>query len=182
MAIRKRGEGVTPERVVRLVGEAVAEKSQSAVARESRVALLTIQRCLKGIGEPTTATLEKLSDYFKVSVPWLRGEYPDRTVEQERWEYYWSSLTSEEKAEVILEGMIRGGGASKELLKDTKEFIRKISGFVQNYGKLCELFLKIPENERDNVIECLTYIKDITRAGDKAGHKIYIVGPPKKSE
>lgn len=56
-----------------MLQESVAQKGQRAVARESGIALLSIQRYLKGIGEPTTASLEKLSDYFGESVEWLRG-------------------------------------------------------------------------------------------------------------
>lgn len=69
-----RGGGITPERVVKLIRDAVVEKSQSAVARESGLTLSTVQRCLKGIGEPTHETYQKLAEYFNVSVPWLRGE------------------------------------------------------------------------------------------------------------
>jgi transcriptional regulator with XRE-family HTH domain len=54
----------------------VVEKSQSAVARESGFALLTIQRYLNGIGESTLGNLRKLADYFDVFVPWLRGDDP----------------------------------------------------------------------------------------------------------
>jgi transcriptional regulator with XRE-family HTH domain len=71
-----RGGGQTPERVVELIKNAVAKKSQSAVARESGLALLTVKRYLKGVGEPSIETLQKLSNYFGVSVPWLRGEDP----------------------------------------------------------------------------------------------------------
>ncbi|UFS71387.1 helix-turn-helix domain-containing protein [Geomonas sp. RF6] len=68
-----RGGGVTPPRVVDLLRKAVAAKSQSAVAREAGLTLLTVQRYLKGIGEPTTATLSKLSTFFGVSIWWLLG-------------------------------------------------------------------------------------------------------------
>jgi transcriptional regulator with XRE-family HTH domain len=69
-----RGSGNTPQRVVEAISAAVKAKSQSAVARESGLTLLTVQRYLKGIGEPTNATLQKLADYFKTSVAYLRGE------------------------------------------------------------------------------------------------------------
>lgn len=65
--------GITYPRVVELLQESVAQKGQRAVARESGLALLSVQRYLKGIGEPTTATLQKLADYFGVTVAWLRG-------------------------------------------------------------------------------------------------------------
>ena len=57
-----------------MLSKAVAEKNQSAVSRDTGLTLFTVQRCLKGIGEPTTATLEKLSNYFGVAVWYLRGE------------------------------------------------------------------------------------------------------------
>jgi len=72
-----RGGGVTPPIVVEKLKEAVAAKSQSAVSRETGIPLFNIQRYLKGIGEPTSATLQKLADYFGVSVAYLRGEGPE---------------------------------------------------------------------------------------------------------
>ena len=74
MAGKGRGGGKTPERVVELLTGKVLEFGQSVVARETGLTRLTIQRYLKGIGEPTQATLKKLADYFGVSVAWLRGE------------------------------------------------------------------------------------------------------------
>lgn len=76
-----RGGGKTPERVTELLKKAVAEKSQSAVARESGLALLTVQRYLKGLGEPTIETLNLLAAYFRVPVFWLRGEWKDASLE-----------------------------------------------------------------------------------------------------
>lgn len=68
------GGGATYPEVIRLLKEKVAQKGQRTVSRETGIALLSIQRYLKGIGEPTTATLQKLADYFEVSVADLRGE------------------------------------------------------------------------------------------------------------
>lgn len=79
-----RKSGVTPQRVVDLLTKAVGEKSQSAVARESGLALFTVQRYLKGIGEPTHENLRKLADYFDVSVPWLRGDDPKEYEEAKK--------------------------------------------------------------------------------------------------
>lgn len=64
----------TPERVVELLQKAVEESSQSAVARATGLRLYSVQRYLKGLGDPTTDTLAKLAAYFDVSVPWLRGD------------------------------------------------------------------------------------------------------------
>lgn len=67
--------GKTPKLITDLLQKSVAEKGQSAVARESGIALYSIQRYLKGIGEPTSKTLQKLADYFGVSVWELRGDF-----------------------------------------------------------------------------------------------------------
>jgi transcriptional regulator with XRE-family HTH domain len=77
MCPKGRGCGLTPPRVKELLVEAVSKSSQAAVARESGITRLNLQRYLKGIGEPTTATLQKLADYFGVSVAYLRGEEPE---------------------------------------------------------------------------------------------------------
>ena len=77
-----RGGGKTPDHVVQLLTRAVDEKSQSAVARESGLTLLTVQRYLKGIGEPSQDTLLKLASYFNVSVVSLRGEKAESNIEE----------------------------------------------------------------------------------------------------
>ena len=74
MVARGRGGGKTPERVVTLLNDLVKNTSQATVAQRIGLTRLTVQRYLKGIGEPTTETLEKIASYFGVSVSWLRGE------------------------------------------------------------------------------------------------------------
>jgi transcriptional regulator with XRE-family HTH domain len=69
-----RGGGKTPPLVVDLLKKAVTEKSQYAVSKETGLGLATINSYLKGVGEPTNATLEKLAVYFKVSAVVLRSE------------------------------------------------------------------------------------------------------------
>jgi transcriptional regulator with XRE-family HTH domain len=72
--IMGRGRGKTPELVVELLKEAVARKSQYAVAKETGLGLAVINRYLRGIGEPTAKTMEILADYFGKPVSVLRGE------------------------------------------------------------------------------------------------------------
>ncbi len=72
-----RGRGKTPEIVVELLKEAVAKKSQYAVAKETGLGLAVINRYLRGIGEPTAKTMEILAGYFGVSVAYLRGHESD---------------------------------------------------------------------------------------------------------
>lgn len=69
-----KGIGVTPERVKQLVTEAVKAESQYAVSKKTGLALSVIQAILKGDREPSTGTLQKLSQFFNVPVHELRGE------------------------------------------------------------------------------------------------------------
>lgn len=56
--------GKTPERVVVLIQEAVSKSSQVSVANATGLTRLTVQRYLKGVGEPSIETLQKLANYF----------------------------------------------------------------------------------------------------------------------
>lgn len=76
MSARGRGGGKTPDKVIQLLSDAVSQSSQAAVAKETGLTRQTVQRYLQGIGEPSGATLQKLADYFGVSVAELRGEKP----------------------------------------------------------------------------------------------------------
>ena len=71
--VRERGSSVTPSRVVELINREVAEKSMLAVSKATGLGLAAIGRYMKGIGEPTTATLKKIAYCLGVSVAWLRG-------------------------------------------------------------------------------------------------------------
>jgi len=63
-SIHLRPSGKTPDRAIELLRETVAKSSQSAVARDTGIRLYSIQQYLKGIGEPSQATLQRLADYF----------------------------------------------------------------------------------------------------------------------
>ena len=77
MSARLAGKRGTPDRVVELLKNEVAKTSQAATARATGLTLRGVQNYLKGIGDPTQATLEKLAAYFGVSVGWLRGQVID---------------------------------------------------------------------------------------------------------
>lgn len=74
MSPKGRGNKKTPARVMELLQDEVKRTSQAATAKATGLTLQTVQRYIKGIGEPTTATLKKLADYFKTSAAYLRGE------------------------------------------------------------------------------------------------------------
>lgn len=90
MVARGRGGGKTPERLMLLLQEEVKKTSQAATARATGLTLDTVQRYIKGIGEPTTATLQKLSNYFEMPVERLRyddDEY-EKYVKKEMSEFF----------------------------------------------------------------------------------------------
>jgi transcriptional regulator with XRE-family HTH domain len=74
--VRETGNGKTPERVVFELNKKLNETSLNAISKATGVGISALHRYQRGIGEPTTATLEKLSNYFGVSVANLRGEEP----------------------------------------------------------------------------------------------------------
>jgi len=72
--MRRSGRGKTPDKVVELLKEAVDKTSQLAMSKNLGVGVASINRYINGIGEPTQETLEKLANYFNVTVSYLRGE------------------------------------------------------------------------------------------------------------
>lgn len=129
MAARPAGGGVTPERVVKLLREEVAKTSQAATARATGLTLRGVQNYLKGIGEPTTATLQKLADYFEVSVAWLRGEGSE----------YRTPLI-----EVITRRMMQRSSA--KTLADYVDYAKTVYGICTTEARVQEL---LPEAEQE---------------------------------
>jgi len=162
-----RGGGKTPERVVELIRKAVAEKSQSAVARDSGLTLLTVQRYLKGIGEPTTASLQKLANYFKVSVPWLRGDEL-LTYEVERALYDWKSTApdwptvrpSEKQWWDASEEQIAAFKKDKEKLREYKDKKKRLEVILERYRDLFFDFAAVPEEEKGEILNLLHFVQE----------------------
>lgn len=82
MSPKGRYSGHTPDRVRELLIDAVSKSSQAKVAEASGLTRQTVQRYMQGIGEPSTRILQKLADYFGVTVAWLRGE---ENLENMKW-------------------------------------------------------------------------------------------------
>jgi transcriptional regulator with XRE-family HTH domain len=80
---RETGSGITPENLVIALNIELKNKSLNSISKAAGVGISALHRYQRGIGEPTTSTLERLSDYFKVSVAWLRGDSP-MTYEDEQ--------------------------------------------------------------------------------------------------
>jgi transcriptional regulator with XRE-family HTH domain len=83
---RETGSGKTPENLVLVLNDELKNKSLNSISKATGVGISALHRYQRGIGEPTTATLERLSDHFRVSVAWLRGDSPMRHEDEQ--EYY----------------------------------------------------------------------------------------------
>lgn len=116
MVARGRGGGKTPERVVEVLSDEVANHGQNATARAIGLSLYSLHRYLKGVGEPTQATLEAIAAYFGVTVAWLRGE--EETDRQKRVLEKIEEMTGEEMTMMVMKSLFTGKKeASKELKK-----------------------------------------------------------------
>ena len=74
---RGRGAGTTPGRISQLLKVAIKEQGIRIVADGVGISSSAVHRYASGIGEPTTATLEKLAAWSMRPVAWLRGESND---------------------------------------------------------------------------------------------------------
>jgi transcriptional regulator with XRE-family HTH domain len=65
----------TPSRVIELLKGEIPEKiSLNQFCKRTGINPNSVDKYLAGMTEPTQASLEKLADYFKTSVAYLRGE------------------------------------------------------------------------------------------------------------
>ncbi len=136
MAAKGRGGGKTPNRVMELLRGEVIRTSQAATARATGIALQSVQNYIKGIGEPSQANLEKLSDYFMVTVPWLRGENIPT-------DYNWSSKmleTSEVLFTIALSSDISFGDEEKNKFVRCAQIILNVSDELKEQSNPDHLF------------------------------------------
>jgi transcriptional regulator with XRE-family HTH domain len=140
MAGKGRGGGKTPERVVELVNKAVSEKSLRAVSKETGLGIAALSRYSQGIGEPSQATLEKLADYFEVTVPELRGELAFNS------ELVGNCLDEINDSVATLKDKIGPNKELVQILKSTKKLVEIFKSSKQK--RLSEL-----EANRDSLIK-----------------------------
>lgn len=78
--------GETYPRVVGLLKREFEEKkvTKYAFCKKTGINPTSVDRYLCGISEPTDASLQKLANYFNVTVPWLRGNAPEIYQEAKR--------------------------------------------------------------------------------------------------
>jgi len=151
---RERGSGITPPRVVELLKKEVSDKSMLAVSKTTGLGLAAIGRYLKGIGEPTTATLQKLADYFGVTVAWLRGEDP-------AW-FEWIESGEDKK--------LSTGELNKVLSKIYKENQFEWSEKAKKYPELFSMFFALPREQQKEALSVLSHYLDIGEQMDNPDH------------
>lgn len=139
----------TYQRVVDLLNEHIPSKiSRNEFCRDTGINRNSIDRYRAGLGRPNDETLQKLADYFEVSVAWLRGEDSDT-----------QALSYEELSNILC---ARGLGVplevayriTKEVMKilpkrgtalpevgtqERLDYINKVKRFV---GRECGVFIK----------------------------------------
>lgn len=108
--VKGRGGGKTPNKVVALINQAASEKSLRSVSKSTGLGLAAISRYSQGIGEPTQATLEKLAEYFGVSVSELRG-----------------GISTTKPVSAEMEARVQ------EKIKEFEDGLKKYSKFAQEY-------------------------------------------------
>lgn len=145
-----RGRGKTPEVVVELLKDAVAKKSQYAVSQETGLGLAVINRYLRGIGEPTQETLEKLAAYFKTSVAYLRGLKGITDIDlsgdeqSERYAYYNLVSATKNLLNAVLSEWPEADGLNrKATLELARSIIVDIDSHDEKYSELVEVATEV---------------------------------------
>jgi len=73
---RPKTEVVTPKNLVFALGEELKtqKKTLQEISDATGISIAALSNYSRSIGEPTTANLDKLADFFKVDIEFLRGE------------------------------------------------------------------------------------------------------------
>lgn len=107
--------------------------SSADVARATGVAKATLSEWKKGTYRPKADKLQKIADYFGVTLDYLMtGAHPEQTSESGR-KYYFSDETAEAAQELFEEPGLRllfdaARGADPEALKLAADMLRKMKG------------------------------------------------------
>lgn len=149
-----RGGGKTPEKVVQLINKAIANKGQSVLEQETGLSHSMISRYKRGVGEPSTSTLQILADYFGVSVWELRGDVRSNDINIDRirllhnlqsmlkgaLEYKeeipeWLADSFRDVAETISATQITGESAVADVTKEVKKTAEAVLKKIRKNGK-----------------------------------------------
>lgn len=125
-------------RAIELVKEGVKNEGVRGLARATGLSPAIITRYMQGkVGEPTTATLQRLSTYFRVPVSWLRGDLSGSIDLMKELVHF-----SEDEIESIFEK-----AHSVENLEYQRNCLK--------YEKLINCYSGIPDGEKDKAFRVL---------------------------
>jgi len=156
------GSGSTHPNLVKFIQAAIAKKGQRTVELETGLSHSMLSRYKRGVGEPTSATLEKLANYFGVHVTLLRDDGGF---------FEWGTLdTFENKFFLVAENHF-----SLALENDYLEI--DDLNYVQLLVELAKMITEIPmELLPQDKASCLEYANKIIRKYEKRTierHKYY---------
>ena len=105
--------------------------------------------------------VHSMAEYLDVSVQWLRGEHPERTVEQERLQHKFFRFPTEQAVKIARE-LFGDDGESEEKSQKLIEFIGwQGSEKVKKYYGLLHAFAKVPNEDVEAVTDALLLIKNL---------------------
>lgn len=134
-------ESVRNYRVIGIIREGVGRLGVRGLARAVGISPAIVTRYMQGkVGEPSQATLEKLAEYFQVSVPYLRGESALKALR----------YTDTPPTEVEINEAYR---------LNVMESVLAVERGIKKYPELWELFLSIPDEHKGEAFSVLeTYM------------------------
>ena len=151
MVAMGRGGGRTPERVVELIKSEVERLGQNGTARAIGIPLYSVQKYMVGTSEPTKASLQKLADYFEVSVAWLRGEgsardhFQRQELDVQLNDYFFSTVLQQHMMETILD----------------------IESSKNKYPQIWEAFLSVPDESKPEALDVMRKYCELSITGLK---------------
>lgn len=154
-------ESIKNDRVIETIKGGVEKLGVRGLARAVGISPAIVTRYMQGkVGEPSQATLEKLANYFKLPVPWLRGDFDDQNMSYKTALSYKKVMDSSGKS-----GWVGESGLEKEILKINNEHIESLINICTTVtgDELLAEFYKMQKNIED----------DIKKLMAKSGH------PPK---
>ncbi|MBW4054351.1 MAG: helix-turn-helix transcriptional regulator [Proteobacteria bacterium] len=140
----------TPKRVIELLKKEIpANISLNQFCKKTGINPNSVDKYLAGVTEPTQASLQKLADYFNVTVPWLRGERSDTSFEMEVEYLTRSTLLKQFKHNLHLMGLTH----ARELDE------------MEKYRQLIIYFLKTPLKDMAEALSILARVKEVVEWG-----------------
>lgn len=163
---RGRGGSKTPQRVVELLESAIKTRGQSTVESETGLSHSMISRYKRGIGEPSQATLEKLAEYFGVSVAYLRGDPALRGMDK-----FWSAIGGIAYVAEALKNEYGNDENITILAEMIDEDLIKMIEFIGAASDQMESMVDLITSTRTRIEKRLDLLKSKLKAAESSQHE-----------